>query len=67
MNAKAIKGTMELHAAVPLGNSEIAVRATSCFCDKCFGEFHPHCDEWKVHYVLIVNILSTEKLITIWM
>ncbi|CAG2223343.1 unnamed protein product [Mytilus edulis] len=48
-NAVAVKGTMELHAVVPITRNVISIRNTSCFCLLCFsgGRFHPACDGWR--------------------
>ncbi|CAC5394557.1 unnamed protein product [Mytilus coruscus] len=48
-NSVAVKGTMELHAVVPISRNVINIRNTSCFCLLCFsdGRFHPACDGWR--------------------
>ncbi|KAL3879819.1 hypothetical protein ACJMK2_032100 [Sinanodonta woodiana] len=38
---KQVKGTIHVHAVIPLGEGSIAVRNTSCFCDKCFVDGQP--------------------------
>ncbi|KAL3875659.1 hypothetical protein ACJMK2_033589 [Sinanodonta woodiana] len=38
---KQVKGTIQVHAVIPLGEGSIAVRNTSCFCDKCFVDGQP--------------------------
>jgi hypothetical protein len=47
---KQVKGTIQVHAVIPLGGDGIAVRDTSCFCDACFvnGKMVPACDGWTI-------------------
>ena len=48
---KTVSGTMKIHAAVSVKPGTIAVRDTSCYCDKCFtnGVFSLECEGWKQH------------------
>ena len=49
---KPIKGTMTLHAVIPVSGGCIAVRDTWCFCAKCYftdGTLHPTCEGWVMH------------------
>ena len=40
-----IKGTMKVHAVVGLGQSQVKVRDTSCYCEECLsGNL---CDTWR--------------------
>jgi len=51
LNIKPVKGTMEIHSVVKIGQGEFAVRSTSCFCDQCFenGKFTVLCSGWTKH------------------
>lgn len=42
---KPIHGTMKLHAAKGKGNSIVAIRDTSCYCDTCVT--YDTCDTWR--------------------
>lgn len=59
---KPIKGTMKLHAVVPLENTETSVRETSCYCDNCFkdGKFIAICLGWFIPVLLSVAV--TEEI-----
>ncbi|KAL3871849.1 hypothetical protein ACJMK2_039821 [Sinanodonta woodiana] len=61
---KHVKGTIQVHAVISLGKGIIAVRNTSCFCDKCFidGQPVPACDGWTVHQMSETNIQVTELM-----
>ncbi|WAR18386.1 hypothetical protein MAR_000224 [Mya arenaria] len=54
VNVKPIKGTLQLHGVFPVGNSEIFVKNTSCFCEECFtdGKFNASCDGWIKHTIV---------------
>ena len=54
MNIKPIKGTLDIHSVVFVEHGVIAVRNTSCFCDKCFvnGDFKASCERWTKHIVM---------------
>ncbi|KAL3872953.1 hypothetical protein ACJMK2_036122 [Sinanodonta woodiana] len=60
---KQVKGTIQVHAVIPLGEGSIAVRNTSCFCDKCFvdGQPVPACDGWTVHRMSKTNIVQNSE------
>ncbi|KAL3880396.1 hypothetical protein ACJMK2_032640 [Sinanodonta woodiana] len=60
---KQVKGTIQVHAVIPLGEGIIAVRNTSCFCDKCFvdGQPVPACDGWTVHQMSETNIVQNSE------
>lgn len=60
---KQVKGTIQVHAVIPLGEGSIAVRNTSCFCDKCFvdGQPVPACDGWTVHQMSETNIVQNSE------
>ncbi|KAL3859782.1 hypothetical protein ACJMK2_009976 [Sinanodonta woodiana] len=60
---KQVKGTMQVHAVIPLGEGSIAVRNTSCFCDTCFvdGQPGPACDGWTVHQMSDTNIVQNSE------
>ena len=43
---KAIGGTMKLHAVKGKGNSAVAVRETSCYCETCIASSST-CESWR--------------------
>jgi hypothetical protein len=60
MTVKPLKGTLQIHAVVPLGDGKIATRETSCYCEKCFsgGKFDIGCSEWKRQVLISENSAS---------
>ena len=63
LNIKPVKGTMEIHSVVQVGQGEIAVRSTSCFCDRCFenGKFTVLCSGWTQHSFNYASDSQTEN------
>lgn len=70
LNIKPVKGTMTVHSVVSLGNSSIAVRETSCFCNACFanGEFYASCSGWNKHSFIEesigANVLDNQTIVS---
>ncbi|KAL3842603.1 hypothetical protein ACJMK2_020596 [Sinanodonta woodiana] len=58
-----VKGTIQVHAVIPFEEGSIAVRNTSCFCDKCFvdGQPVPACDGWTVHQMSKTNKVQNSE------
>ena len=54
---KPVKGTLQLHAVVPVNKGKISVRATSCYCEHCFkdGELTISCKGWVTHDLYNAN------------
>ena len=53
---KPLKGTFKLHAVVGLGQSQIAINDTSCYCTQCIaGEL---CESWST---VRIEEMQTEK------
>ena len=64
MPVQPVKGTMKIHAVVPIGNSKIMTRSTSCFCKDCFasdGNFNPDCSGWEEHSILSSDAEKLEE------
>lgn len=59
LQLKPVQGTMKIHAVAGLGNSTVAVRNTSCYCQICLSESFT-CQTWREESVS----KSNEKVVT---